>query len=195
MALRRQNRPAFGFSFRTNKGNALNANAGYVLHLVYGCQAAPSEKAYSTINDSPEMTPFSWSLSTTPVAVTDHKPTAIVKIDSTDPRVDSARLAALELVLYGREGVDPRLPQPDEVVSIMESGVSLVTPTAPTYNSTTDVITIPSITGVQYSIDGVGDVEPGDTDPITDDTVVRARPEPGYNFTGTYVTEWLIVFA
>jgi hypothetical protein len=190
-----QNRPAFGFSFRTNKGNALNANAGYVLHLVYGCQAAPSEKAYSTINDSPEMTPFSWSLSTTPVAVTDHKPTAIVKIDSTDPRVDSARLAALELVLYGSEGVDPRLPQPDEVVSIMESGVSLVTPTAPTYNSTTDVITIPSITGVQYSIDGVGDVEPGDTDPITDDTVVRARPEPGYNFTGTYVTEWLIVFA
>jgi hypothetical protein len=190
MALRR-----LLLAFRSVSRTVRLSASVYVLHLVYGCQAAPSEKAYSTINDSPEMTPFSWSLSTTPVAVTDHKPTAIVKIDSTDPRVDSARLAALELVLYGSEGVDPRLPQPDEVVSIMESGVSLVTPTAPTYNSTTDVITIPSITGVQYSIDGVGDVEPGDTDPITDDTVVRARPEPGYNFTGTYVTEWLIVFA
>lgn len=190
-----QARGAFGFCYRTNKGNALNANAGYVLHLVYGCQAAPSEKAYTTINDSPEMTPFSWSLSTTPVAVDGYKPTAILKIDSTDPRVTPARLAALELVLYGSEGVDPRLPLPDEVADIMATGIQLATPTAPTYNSTTDVITIPNVAGVQYSIDGVGDVEPGDTDPITEDTVVRARPEPGYNFTGTYVTSWLIVFA
>jgi hypothetical protein len=193
--LGQQSRPAFGFSYRTNKGNALDGDAGYVLHLVYGCQAAPSEKAYKTINDSPEMTTFSWSLSTTPVAATGYKPTAIVKVDSTDPRVDAGRLAALEAILYGGPGVDPRLPLPDEVVTLIGTGVSLITPTAPTYNSTTDIITIPSITGVQYSIDGVGDVDPGPYGPIAANTVVRARPEPGYNFTGTYVTAWLIVFS
>lgn len=191
-----QARGSFGFSYRTKKGNAVSEDAGYKLHLVYGAQASPSEKAYKTINDSPEPVTFSWAFTTTPVPVTGYRPTAIVTVDSTDSRVTPARLAALEAVLYGDESNDPRLPLPDEVASILGTGIQLVTPTAPTYNSTTDIITIPSITGVQYSIDGIGDVEPGaQPDPITENTVVRARPEPGYTFTGTYVDEWLIVFS
>jgi hypothetical protein len=189
-----QSRRQFGFCYRTRKGNAENEDAGYILHLVYGAQASPSEKAYTTINDSPEPVTFSWAFTTTPVPVDGYKPTAIVTIDSTDSRVTPARLAALETVLYGSEGNDPRLPLPDEVASILATGIQLITPTAPTYNAATDVITIPAIAGVQYSIDGV-DVEPGAQDPITEDTVVRARPEAGYTFTGTYVTEWLIVFS
>lgn len=189
-----QTRRQFGFSFRTKKGSAANEDAGYKIHLLYGCQASPSEKAYKTINDTPEPLTFSWALTTTPVAVTGYKPAASLEIDSTDPRVTPAALSALELILYGTTGVDPRLPLPDEVISILDTGIQLVTPTAPSYNATTDVITIPATTGVIYSIDGV-DQEAGDTDPITEDTIVNARPAPGYSFTGTFVTEWLIVFS
>lgn len=190
-----QKRGQFGFSFRTKKGNAADEDAGYILHLVYGCQASPSEKAYKTINDSPEPVAFSWALTTTPVPVTGYRPTAIVKIDSTDPRVSPTALAQLEGVLYGDVSNSPRLPLPDEVADILDNGILLVTPTAPTYNAATDVITIPSITGVQYSIDGRGDVDPGAQPPITSNTIVRARPASGYSFTGTYVDEWLIVFS
>lgn len=190
-----QKRGDFGFCYRTKKGNAVDEDAGYVLHLVYGCKASASEKAYKTINDSPEPVNFSWALTTTPVPVTGYRPTAIVKIDSTDPRVLPARLAALEAILYGDPGNGPRLPLPDEVASILDVGIQLVTPTAPTYNAGTDVITIPSITGIQYSIDGRGDVDPGAQPPIVANTVVRARPKPGYTFTGVFADVWLIVFS
>lgn len=189
-----QKRGDFGFCFRTKKGNANDEDLGYILHLVYGAKASPSEKAYKTINDSPEPVTFSWAFTTTPVNVTDMRPTAIIKIDSTDSRVDPAQLAQLETVLYGTVGVDPRLPLPNEVATIMQDGVNLVTPTAPSYNSSTDIITIPSVTGVIYSVNGV-DVPSGAYGPIAVNTVVRARPAPTYQFTGTYVTEWLIVFA
>lgn len=113
-----QSRKAFGMSYKTALGNDVAGDVyGYKLHIIYGAQAAPSEKAYQTINDSPEAITFSWEVTTTPVPVTGQKPTASIVIDST--KVDPTKLAALELILYGNTGVAPRLPMPDEVASIM----------------------------------------------------------------------------
>ena len=113
-----QPRKTFGLCYRTTVGNDTDSNAyGYKLHMVYGCLAAPSEKAYATINDSPEAITFSWEVSTTPVNVTGHKPTALLTIDST--KADPAKLAALEKILYGSEESEARLPLPDEIVTLM----------------------------------------------------------------------------
>ena len=113
-----QARKSFGLCYRTTVGNdTVNNDYGYKLHLIYGALASPSEKAYSTINDSPEAITFSWEVSTTPVNVTGHKPTACLTIDST--KVAPEKLAALEEILYGKEQAEPRLPLPDEVVQIM----------------------------------------------------------------------------
>ena len=115
-----QPRKTFGLCYRTTIGNDTDSNAhGYKLHMVYGCLAAPSEKAYATINDSPEAITFSWEVSTTPVNVTGHKPTALLTIDST--KADPTKLAALEDILYGKDQVEPRLPLPDEIASLMAS--------------------------------------------------------------------------
>lgn len=122
-----QPRKTFGLSYRTILGNDQEFNDhGYKLHLVYGASAAPSEKSYASVNDSPEAITFSWEISTTPVAVTGHKPTASITIDST--KVDKTKLAALEDILYGKDAVtgenataavEPRLPLPDEVISLL----------------------------------------------------------------------------
>jgi hypothetical protein len=111
-----QTRKAFGLAYRTVLGNDVDGNDyGYKLHLIYGAIAAPSEKAYATINDSPEAITFSWEVSTTPVAVTGLKPTASLVIDST--KVVPATLATLEDIIYGTGASDPRLPLPDEVAA------------------------------------------------------------------------------
>lgn len=113
-----QARKSFGMCYRTTVGNDTENNEyGYKLHIIYGALASPSEKAYATINDSPEAITFSWEVTTTPVNVTGHKPTASVVIDST--KVDAAALAALEAVLYGSADSEARLPLPDEIVEIM----------------------------------------------------------------------------
>ena len=116
-----QPRKTFGFCYRTTLGNDVdNNNHGYKLHLVYGAVASPSEKAYATINDSPDAITFSWEFSTTPVNVTGFKPTANIVIDST--KVNAEKLAALEKILYGDEtGDGPRLPLPDEVAQTMKT--------------------------------------------------------------------------
>lgn len=123
-----QARKTFGLCYRTTVGNDVDSNDyGYKLHLIYGAVAAPSEKAYATINDSPEAITFSWEVTTTPVNVTGHKPTASITIDST--KADPAKLAALEDILYGKnptteggaDGVDPRLPLPDEIATLMKA--------------------------------------------------------------------------
>ena len=115
-----QPRKTFGLSYRTTLGNDVdNNNYGYKLHLVYGALATPSEKAYSTINDSPEAITFSWEFNTTPVNVTGFKPTANITIDST--KVDAEKLAALEKILYGDGETEARLPLPDEVAQIFAS--------------------------------------------------------------------------
>lgn len=126
VSIGQQARKKFGMCYRTKIGNDVDGNDhGYKLHIVYGAQAAPSEKAYATINDSPEAITFSWEVTTTPVNVTGKKPTASITIDST--KVNADKLAALELILYGKDptqtagndGVDPRLPLPDEIAEIM----------------------------------------------------------------------------
>lgn len=126
-----QARKTFGLCYRTTLGNDAKGNDyGYKLHIIYGAMASPSEKAYSTINDSPDAITFSWELSTTPVAVANFKPTASLTIDST--KVDAAKLTALEEILYGKDGtgedhstgaVDPRLPLPDEIATLMKASV------------------------------------------------------------------------
>ena len=115
--LGQQGRKQFGLSYRTQVGNDLEGtDHGYKLHLLYGCQAAPSEKAYGTINDSPEALAFSWEITTTPVPTTGYKPTSLIVIDSTV--VDPADLTALETILYGAAAVEPELPTPDEVIAL-----------------------------------------------------------------------------
>ena len=116
-----QARSVFGFCYRTMIGNDTDGqDHGYKLHLVYGCQVSPSEKAYQTINDSPEALTFSWELSTTPVNVTGKKPTALLVIDST--KVDSTKLAKIEAKLYGDESsTGAVLPTPDEIASILSA--------------------------------------------------------------------------
>ena len=113
-----QARKPFGLCYRTSIGNDTDGNEhGYKLHIVYGCLASPSEKQYSTINDSPEAITFSWEVSTTPVNVAGKKATATLIIDST--KADKAKLTALEGILYGSESEEPRLPLPDEIATLM----------------------------------------------------------------------------
>ena len=115
-----QPRKTFGMSYRTVVGNDVdNENFGYKIHLIYGAVAAPSEKAYATINDSPEAITFSWELTTTPVSVDGFKPTASLTIDST--KVDADKLAALEAILYGDDDTEARLPLPDEIAELMQA--------------------------------------------------------------------------
>ena len=118
VSIGQQKRKTFGMAYKTTIGNDVDGNDyGYKIHLIYGALAAPSEKAYSTINDSPEAMTLSWEVSTTPVTVNGFKPTATVVIDST--KVDKKKLTALEDILFGGEAKEARLPLPDEIVSIV----------------------------------------------------------------------------
>ncbi len=115
-----QTRKVFGLCYRTKLGNDTDFDDyGYKLHLVYGATASPSEKAYQTINDSPEAITFSWEFETTPIDVAGFKPVAHIEIDST--KADKTKLAALEDALYGTEDAEPRLPLPDEVATMMQT--------------------------------------------------------------------------
>ena len=120
-----QPRKAFGFVCRTNVGNDIEMEQhGYKIHIVYGCTASPSERAYQTINDSPEAITFSWEISSTPVPITatgyeNMKPTASITIDSTKftTTADQAKLTALEDKLFGTDNADPELPTPDWIIT------------------------------------------------------------------------------
>lgn len=117
-----QKRKPFGMSYKTVLGNDEENNSyGYKLHIIYGALAAPSEKAYASINDSPEAITFSWELSTTPVSVTGFDPTASISIDST--KANPEKLAALEDILYGSAETEPRLPLPDEIAQLMKASL------------------------------------------------------------------------
>ena len=196
VAVGQQARKSFGLAYRTKLGNDIAASDyGYKLHLIYGALAAPTERAYATVNDSPEAMAFSWEITTTAVAVTGLKPTAILTIDST--KVNPANLATLELALYGDTGPGPRLPLPDEVIAMFAGAQSLVTPAAPTFVSTTGVITIVPTTGVTY--------RRGDTNAVVTTTttiaggvgaslVINAAPSSGsYAFTPNSDDDWSFV--
>lgn len=118
--LGQQKRKVFGLCYRTTIGNDVDGNDhGYKLHLVYGCLAAPSEKAYSTINDNPDAITFSWEVTTTPVNVTGFKPTSQITIDST--KVAKEKMTAIEALLYGSEQKEPSLPLPDELAAVLSA--------------------------------------------------------------------------
>jgi len=188
-----QTRKSFGLAYRTKLGNDVDgSDYGYKLHLVYGALAAPSEKAFATVNDAPEALSFSWEFTTTPVSVTGLKPTALLTVDST--KLTSANLLALEDALYGTAGTSPRLPLPDEVIGMFAGAQTAVTPEAPTFVSATGVITIPTITGVTY--------RRADTNAVVSGTVtiagtagaslvIHAAPTNGtYKFTANSDDDW-----
>lgn len=130
-----QSRKMFGLAYTTIIGNDVDSNDhGYEIHLVYGCMASPSEKGYESVNDSPAALTLSWDFTTTPVNITSVvdgvmklKPTATLVFKST--KVDAKKMAALEEILYGKDptgddtndGVEPRLPLPDEIITIMKA--------------------------------------------------------------------------
>ena len=120
VSIGQQTRREFGVSYRTLIGNDVDGtDHGYQIHLVYNALAAPSEKGYSTVNETPEAITFSWSITTTPVAVTGHKPTAHLEIDST--KASAAILKQLEDMLYGTESEESKLPTPDEVIALFKT--------------------------------------------------------------------------
>lgn len=194
VAVGQQPRRTFGLSYQTKVGNDMDPEAGIKIHLVYGALAAPSEKAYATVNDSPEAMGLSWDISTTPVEVPGtnpstgkaFKPTASLTVDST--QVDAAALQTLKDALYGTVGTDPRLPLPAEVIAMFSGTVTQVTPTPPTYDSATHTITIPSTTGVNYYINDI--LQTAGPVVITEDTVVNAAPAQGYKFPAVTDDDW-----
>src|SRR5436190_2397867 len=188
-----QSRTTFGFCYRTRLGNDVaGSDFGYKLHLIYGATAAPSEKAYATINDSPEAITFSWEVATVPItAGGSMKPTAQLIIDST--KVDSGDLATLEDLLYGQLG-NPMLPSPEDVIALFGAGLTTVdmgvSTRQPTYNAGTHVVTLPTVTGVTWTINGV-DASNGAQAAMTtgQSSEIRAHAATGYVLTGD--TDWV----
>lgn len=122
--LGQQSRKAFGLCYRTALGNEIDgSDYGYKLHLIYGAMASPSERAFSTINDSPEAITFSWELNTTPVNVTGHKSTSIITVNSKE--VDPEGLARLEAALFGTDSSEAYLPLPDKVLELINGTSAL----------------------------------------------------------------------
>lgn len=182
-----QTRKTFGLAYRSLMGNDVDGtDFGYKLHLIYGALAAPSEKAYNTVNDAPEAITFSWELTTTPVEVPGLKPSAALTIDST--KVDAAALALLEQTLYGTAGTDPRLPLPAEVIAFFTGSVVVVEPTEPSVAG--NVITIPTVTGVEYKVDGEVVTGTYTMTAETGDVIVTANPTTGYVFPEVTDDDW-----
>lgn len=185
-----QSRKPFGFSYETRVGNDIDGtDFGFKLHLVYSALAAPSEKAFASINESPEALAFSWEVTTTPVdAGAAYKPTATITIDST--KVPAAKLQELMDILHGTVALNARLPLPAEVFAIFAGTTTVVTPTVPTFVPATGVITIPTVTGVTYSIDGVVITAATYTIPAPGSKVVVSAPKPGYKFPPNTDDDW-----
>jgi hypothetical protein len=182
-----QSRKVFGMSYRTRVGNDIEGtDHGYKLHLVYGAQAAPSQKAYATINDNPAAIAFSWAVTTTPVPVNGLKPTSLIVIDST--KVDPTQLATLEDQLYGTAGTEAQLPHPDNVIAIFSGSVSEVRLTdanAPSYDAATHVVTLPAVANIDWYVDGV-ETNAGALAAMSvgETRVITAEAHPGYVITG-----------
>jgi hypothetical protein len=188
VAVGQQARKQFGLCYRTKLGNDVDGtDHGYKLHLIYGAQAQPSEKAYATINDSPAAIAFSWAFTTTPVPWPGYRATSLITIDST--KVDAAALAALETELYGDAGGDARLPLPEEVLGFFSGTVTAVdmgvSANQPAYNAGTHVVTLPAVTGVQWKVNGVNKVPGAQPALAVGQTAnVEAVAQPGYQVTG-----------
>jgi len=194
VAVGQQPRKPFDLYYRTIVGNDQDPEAGFKHHFGYGLTTSPSEKSFATVNDSPEMTAFSWEFESNPVSFTDDafsdlKPTSLLTIDSTSALVDQALLADLLDIVQGTDVDDARMPTPDEVLAAM-AGTGLadadITHTAqqPAYNDSTHVITLPAVTGVVWKIDGV--TKTGAQPALTSgqSKTVIATPAAGYNIVG-----------
>lgn len=172
LKLGQQARKIFGLSYRTRIGNDVSgSDYGYKIHLVYGALAAPSEKAYATVNDSPEALAFSWEITTTPVVVPNLKPTSLITINST--LVDPAQLTAFETILYGGPSSAPRLPLPAEVFTLLNSGGS------------TGTLTLTSLGNDTYSLTDTGTslVDNGDGSYSLTDDGITALGNDSYSLT------------
>jgi hypothetical protein len=186
-----QSRHPFGICYRTLIGNDVDGtDFAYKLHLVYGITASPSERAYATVNDTPEAISFSWAFTTIPVSVTDHKPTALLTINSNE--VDADVLDDLLDILYGASAA-ARMPLPDEIAGMFAATITAVdmgvSANQPTYNSGTHVVTLPTVTGVTWKINGV-DATPGAQAAMSVGQVseITAHPTAGHQLTGD--TDW-----
>jgi len=188
VAVGQQGRRPFGLAYRTLMGNDVEGqDHGYKLHMVYGAQASPSEKAYATVNDSPEAASLSWEFTTTPISVTGRKPTSILTVDST--KSDPADLQALEDILFGTVADDARLPSPDEVIALFTDGAINVNlalaANNPTFVEATGVLTLPAVTGVQWKVNGVNKAPGAQPAILAGATIeVTAHAQAGYNLVG-----------
>lgn len=190
-----QSRKSFGLSYQTLYGNDRDGqDHGYVLHVVYGAQAAPSERAYATVNESPEATQLSWEFSTTPVAITPElvvdgralRPTSTLSFNST--HFSESKMEELKAILWGTPSTNPRLPSPRELIDLMGLGAAVeATPAAPTFDDVDDEVTIPSTLGVRYTINGA---EVTGVVGISAPTLVYAEPKMGYKFPAVTQTQW-----
>lgn len=187
--LGQQGRKLFGLAYRTQVGNDVDGvDYGYKLHMIWGAQASPSEKAYGTINDSPEAITFSWEITTSPVSVLGYKPTAVMTVES--KKVTAPKLLILEDILFGTVGDAPRLPLPDEVITIFTTGVTVVNmgvaANQAVYNATTKIVTLPTVVGVQWQINGV-DAVAGAQPALTSGQIseVVALALPNYSLSGS----------
>ena len=188
-----QTRRMFGLSYRSKLGNDIDANDyGYKLHLVYGALAAPSERAYNTINDTPEAITFSWTFTTSPVSVTGFKPAALMTIDST--KVTSGDLLQIEEALYGTVSTTARLPLPDEIIGMVAGSQTIVTTVAPSFVAGTGVITIPTVTGVTYRRADTNAIVTGGVTIATSGAslTIKAAPASGaYKFSAASDDDWV----
>jgi hypothetical protein len=186
-----QPRATFGLSYRTEVGNDLSSDLGYKVHLVYGALASPSERDYSTINDSPAPVAFTWAFDCTGASSTSYGSTSLLTLDST--KVDASALSSLEDFLYGTSGTSPSLPPPDSVLALFTGSITAITLTAPTFDGA-HTITIPSQTGVTYRVDGVVHAAGSQLLTSGQKKVVTATPNAGYVFNKPVVTSFLFTF-
>lgn len=197
LSIGQQSRKSFAFSWQTLIGNDIDGqDHAYKIHVAYGAQAAPSEKAYATVNESPEAVTLSWTFTTTPVPITPEiivegralKPTAYLAFDSRD--FTTAKMQELKDILYGTSSTEPRLPSPRELITIMQTSLTEVTPQVPTFDDTDNELIIPDQTGVVYLANGV--VITG-THILEESVTITAIPAAGYKFPNVIQTQWAII--
>ena len=197
LSIGQQTRKSFGFSWQTLIGNDIDGqDHAYKIHVAYGAQAAPSEKAYATVNESPEAVTLSWTFTTTPAPISPEiivegralKPTAYLAFDSRD--FSPAKMQELKDILYGTASTNPRLPSPRELITIMQTNLTEVEPQDPTFDDTDNELVIPAQTGVVYLANGV--VIEG-THILEESVTITAIPAPGYKFANVVQTQWAII--
>jgi hypothetical protein len=191
VAVGQQPRKTFGLSYRTKIGSDVSSDLGFKYHLLYGLLASPSEKAYATMNDSPEAIAFSWDVQSTPATSSGRQPTSLIVIDST--KVQSAALTTLLDFLHGTAGASAQLPPPDSVIALFTGAITQLTLQVPTFDGQ-HTVTVPTQTGVTYYMDGVVTTAGAKVLTTGQKKIFSATPNAGYAFNSPYVDRWLFSF-